>query len=165
MFYRVSREKELPYTEHSTVRNFHSVLRCLYRALVSRDRMVQLVPGRESSMCEHYMMKLLGGNSSQTYISYQWVFSGRRRTSSSPPPPNFYIFWRNPFCPEGSLLWCSGKPDAASSVHCWGVTEGQVFSLQMLQWPGHAQHLEGNKFAMSQLIINSSKRMSKSIEL
>lgn len=46
-----------------------------------------------------------------------------------------------------------------------GVTEGQVFSLQMLQWPGYAQHLEGNKFAMSQLIINSSKRMSKSIEL
>lgn len=67
--------------------------------------------------------------------------------------------------PEGSPLWCSGKPNAASFFHYWVETKGQVFLLQILQWPGSAQHLEGNKFAMSQLIINSSKRMSKSIEL
>lgn len=45
------------------------------------------------------------------------------------------------------------------------LEHGQVFSLQRLQWQQQLQCLEANKFVVSQLIINSSKRMSKSIEL
>ena len=52
-------------------------------------------------------------------------------------------------------------PDSLFSLVKGDLTPG-VFTSET---PLYAQHLEGNKFAMSQLIINSSKRMSKSIEL
>jgi hypothetical protein len=43
-------------TIHGTVWNFLTVFKSLGLALVNGDGMILLVPGKESSMYEHYMM-------------------------------------------------------------------------------------------------------------